>query len=133
MCIGMVRVKDGTDETRHDALFKNIVERVGLKHDEIAHATTFDRAAKGIATMLDHGEDACGARSFIKIGRSDIEDLIRTSSKAQHFSIFATFQLCFMLAQLIKLSFLLFAAFVQIKVPMNPFSEAQDLLSKARK
>ena len=130
MCIGMVRVKDGTDETRHDALFKNIVERVGLKHDEIAHATTFDRAAKGIATMLDHGEDACGARSFIKIGRSDIEDLIRTSSKAQHFSIFATFQLCFMLTQLLKLLCLLFDAFTWFKTPMSPFLEVCNLLSK---
>ena len=64
----MVRIKDGAIEAANNALSKKIVERIGLKHNEIMRTTTSNRLAKGDATILNHDEDICGMRDCDKIG-----------------------------------------------------------------
>ena len=86
-CLGMTRIKDGADEDGHDTLFKIFVERVRLKHNEIAHTTTSDRAAKVVATMFNHNEDVCNMHDCDKIGRSAIVYLIRTWNKVHLFNL----------------------------------------------
>ena len=81
--LDMVRIKDGSDETVHDSLSKIFVERVGIKHNEIMRAPTFDRASKGIVTMLNHDEDFCDPHDCDNIGRSAIGDLITNSNKVK--------------------------------------------------
>ena len=56
-------------------------ERVRLKCKVAACATTYDRSAKGAATMLIHDENICGMLDCGKIGKSNIRDLIRTRNK----------------------------------------------------
>ena len=79
--LGMVLIKDGSDEAGHDKLSKKIVEIVGLKNNEITHTTTFDRENKSIATILNHDEDACDMHNCDNIRRSVTGDLIITKNK----------------------------------------------------
>ena len=88
-CLGIVWTKDGADEAVHDALSKIFEEWVGFQYNEITHTTTSDIASKGIANVFNHDEYFCHVRYCDKIGRWDIEDLLRTRSEVQCFLIFA--------------------------------------------
>ena len=117
----MARIKDGYDETENDLIDKIFEETVGFKHIEITHTTTSDREAKGIGMMLNHDEDVCDIHNFNEIEKLDIGDLVRTSSKAHHFSLFVTFKFYFEMIQFLTLSF--FTTFIFIKMPINSFQK----------
>ena len=77
----IIRVRDGTDEAGCTTINKIFEERVGIKHKEISHATTSDRAAKIIATMFNHNKDVCDMCCCDGIGKSAIRHLIRDRNK----------------------------------------------------
>ena len=53
-CLVLMIIKDSYHETGHDEIDKIFEEKVGLKNIKTTHATTFNRAVKGIATMFNH-------------------------------------------------------------------------------
>ena len=103
--LGMARVKDGHEKAGCDLITKILEERVGFKHVEMTCTTTSDRAAKCIATMLNHDEDVCDMHDWNKIVKSAIRGLVRIRNKAQHFLIFAAFRFYFTMTQFLNLSF----------------------------
>ena len=109
ICLGMVRIEDGTDKVGHETLSKIFKERVGYEYNEIVHTTTSDRAAKGISTMFHHDEDVCDMHDCDKIGRSAIGDLIRKRKKVQYFLLFnlSTLLLIFSVSQFFICTFCL--------------------------
>ena len=58
----------------------------------------------------------------IKISKSHVGDLVRIKNKFQHFITFSTFKLCINSNPQI--------IFFALKIVINPFLEAQDLLNK---
>ena len=86
----MVRIKNGTDKARINTINLIFGNRVGIKHEQIAHATNSDRGTKGISKALNQHEHAWEMHECDKIGKSAIGDVIRTRKKVQHFFIIFT-------------------------------------------
>ena len=52
-----MRVKDGTEKAGIATINSIFDNRVGFKYEQITHATTSDRASKGVAKVLNQNEE----------------------------------------------------------------------------
>ncbi|KAJ1449317.1 hypothetical protein M885DRAFT_590501 [Pelagophyceae sp. CCMP2097] len=81
LCLGMVRVLDGTNagiarkvkEVTHDV--------TGLDYSDLAHSTIVDFAAIGTCSYLGHEEEGCDMHDDDKLGRAAVGDLVRSKAK----------------------------------------------------
>ena len=101
----MVHIKYGNDKARIAAI--NLISdyRLGLKNEKIMHATTFDRAAKGVTKSLNQDEEACDMHDCDKIRKLVIGDLIRTRKRCSAF--YNSYYLNLILTHVLKLCILL--------------------------
>ena len=66
--LGIVRAKDGTSKARIAAINLIFDNRVGSKNEQIV-ATTYGRALKGSAKVINQDEDSCEMCECNKIGK----------------------------------------------------------------
>ena len=93
MCLGIARIKDGTDKAGCDTTNKIYEERVGFKCKVITYATTSSRATKDAAKMFNQDEDFCDMLYCDKVSKSAVGCLFRKKNKVKNFLTFAMFKL----------------------------------------
>ena len=71
--LGMDRIRDASDESRHDAANKVFEERAGCQYEDTSHSIESDRATKDITAMFSHEEDFCNVHDCEKMEDQQLE------------------------------------------------------------